>query len=194
MKLILLIILLIIVIYLYNQTLIETKKEYLDTEIKCTKNCGNYNIDRTSTNISICLACDSCGVCTLPNKNQICMNGNKDGAYFNDDCSGSNWKYGNTTTTTTKTTTKPISTDYDYEYQLKMIGQTDNLPSKATKVSYLIPNTEPQRRSSTISNDTTNALSNLLNKINSTKQNDGIDKDTVKKLQQILNKLTSSTS
>lgn len=187
MKLILLIILLIIVIYLYNQTLIEPKKEYLD--IECDKNCGNFNIDRTRTNIPECLACDSCGICTL-NNNQICMNGNQTGAYFNNDCSGSNWKYDNTTTTT-KPTTIPTSINYDYEYLLKMMGQTNNLPSQTKIVSYEIPKTtQTKLRRSILEKDTTNILADLLNKINSSNQNNSIDKDTVKKLQDILNKLT----
>jgi len=188
MKLILLIILLIIVIYLYNQTLVEPKKEYLD--IKCDKNCGNFNIETTKTNIQGCLACNSCGVCTL-NKKQICMNGNKTGAYFVDDCSGSNWKYDNTTTTTTTDPTTIPTSIYDYEYQLKMMGQTNNLPSQTKIVSYDIPiTTQTNLRQSILEKDTANSLADLLNKINSSNQKNSINKDTVNKLQEILNKLT----
>lgn len=186
MKLILLIILLIIVIYLYNQTLIETKKENMDPIIYCNKNCGKYNIDKTSTNISGCLSCDSCGVCTLPNNNQICMNGNKDGAYFNDDCSGSNWQYGLTTSNSN------IPINYDYESQLINIGQTNNLPSQATNVSYEIQRTTPI--SKIRHNETTLALANLLDKINSTNRDSSISEDNIQQLQEILNKLKSSVS
>ena len=148
--LILIIILLIIVTYLYNQTLIETKKkENMGVTDRCNRNCGNYNIDRTSTNISGCLSCEYCGVCTLPNKNQICMNGNEDGAYFNSDCSGSNWNFG-TSGIKSNTSTK---VNYNYDRQLSELGQTDNLPSQNRNVSYEI---KKEQKKKTKKNSKTN--------------------------------------
>lgn len=191
--LILILILLIIIIYLYNQTLIETKKEnYKTTELLCNRNCGNYNIDRTSTDVAGCLSCDSCGVCTLPNRKQMCLNGNINGAYFYNDCSGLNWMFGNSKN-------YQYSNDYDYDYdynydyenQLRNLGQTTNLPSQVTDVSYEIEKTVVPK-SKQIRTQTADALSDLLNKINKSNKsnnNNSIDKDTVKQLNQILIKL-----
>lgn len=189
--LIFIIILLIIVVYLYNQTLIETKKkENMGVTYRCNRNCGNYNIDKTSTDVAGCLSCNSCGVCTLPNKSQMCLNGNINGAYFSDDCSGVNWKFGNSTYNQPPNN---YSYDYDYEKQLQNLGQITNLPSQATDVSYEIKPTVV-RKSRQLKNQTTNSLSELLGKINSSSDKNTIDKDTVQQLQQILNQLQSSKS
>lgn len=198
--LILIIVLIIVVIYLYNQTLIENKKEsYTSQTSQCNRNCGNYNIDTTSTNISGCLSCGYCGVCTLPNNSQICMNGDASGAYFNLDCSGSNWNFGSGVIN---------SIGLNYEDQLANMGQTDNLPSQATNVSYDISKT-PMYHSdhSDYSDQTINALADLLDKINRSNQQNSnnsndqntndqntIDQNTIQQLQQILNQLKSSTS
>lgn len=177
MDFIVIIVLLIIIIYLYNQTLIETKRKE-NYQSQCTRNCGNYNIDRTSTNISGCLSCGYCGVCTLPNKSQICMNGDEDGSYFNNDCSGSNWKFGSGIIS-------PTGLNLNYESQLQSLGQSSNLPSQTTDISYEIPK-------ETINTDKTiQALADLLDKIDSTKENNNIDDDTISQLQQILNQLQS---
>jgi hypothetical protein len=186
--LIFIIILLIIVVYLYNQTLIETKKENMKQIDRCTRNCGNYNIDRTSTNISRCLSCEYCGVCSLPNKKQICMNGDEDGAYFNSDCSGSNWNFGSSPT---KSYT-PSRVNYDYEKQLIELGHTDNLPSQITDVSYEIKKEQP-KISAKMRKQTSDSLADLLNKINST-NNNNIDMDTKTQLQEILNRLQNSSN
>ena len=185
------IILLIIVVYLYNQTLIETKKkENMGVTDRCDRNCGNYNIDRTSTNISGCLSCEYCGVCTLPNKNQLCMNGNEDGAYFNSDCSGSNWNFGSSVINSYSST----RINYDYNSQLSDLGQTDNLPSQNRIVSYEIKK-EQTKIPSKIQNQTKDALADLLNKINSSStQSDSINQDTIQQLQQILTKLKNQKS
>jgi hypothetical protein len=191
MELIIIIILLIVIIYLYNQTLIETKKKerYTNNKSQCNRNCGNYNIDTTSTDVAGCLSCGYCGLCTLPNKSQICMNGNEDGAYFNSDCSGNNWNF-------SSGIINPTGLDFSYESQLTNLGQTDNLPSQVTKVSYDITDEStynvyshyhPRRYQQ---EQTTSALANLLNKINSTNnKNNNIDPKTITQLQQILNQL-----
>lgn len=189
--LILIIILLITIVYLYNKTLIETKKEeHMSPKLVCNRNCGNYNINRRSTDIAGCLSCDSCGVCTLPNRSQMCLNGNINGAYFSSDCSGENWKYGNSIT-------HQIPNNYyfnfDYEKQLKNLGQITNLPSQATEVSSEIKPTV-DRKSHQLRNQTTNSLSELLNKINSSSEKNTIDKATVKQLQEILVKLRNQKS
>jgi hypothetical protein len=186
MILILIIILLIIVVYLYNQTLIETKKEkYNTTNLLCSKNCGNYNIDRTSTDVAGCLSCDSCGVCTLPNRTQMCLNGNINGAYFYNDCSGLNWMFGNSKNYQTQNNYNYY--DYDYENQLRNLGQTTNLPSQVKDVSYEIEKTVPISKQ--LKTQTANALADLLNKINTSNTKNSIDKDTVQQLNQILIKL-----
>jgi hypothetical protein len=190
--LIFIIILLIVIVYLYNQTLIETKKkeEYTSTKLVCNRNCGNYNINRISTDVAGCLSCDSCGVCTLPNKSQMCLNGNINGAYFSDDCSGVNWKFGNSVYS------QPPNNyyfDYDYEKQLQNLGQITNLPSQATDVSYEIEPTVV-RKSRQLKKQTTDSLSELLGKINSSSEKNTIDKDTVKQLQEILVKLKNQKS
>lgn len=190
--LILIIILLIIIVYLYNQTLIETKKkeEHMSTKLMCNRNCGNYNINRISTDVAGCLSCDSCGVCTLPNRSQLCLNGNINGAYFNDDCSGVNWQFGNSAT---HQTPNNYYFNFDYEKQLRNLGQITNLPSQATEVSYEIKPTVV-RNSRQLRNQTTNSLSELLNKINSSSEKNTIDKDSVKQLQEILVKLRNQKS
>jgi hypothetical protein len=190
--LILIIILLIIVVYLYNKTLIETKKKekYSATKIVCNINCGNYNINRIKTDVAGCLSCDSCGVCTLPNKNQMCLNGNKNGAFFSDDCSGVNWKYGNSIS---HRLPNNYHFNYNYEKQLKKLGQITNLPSQARVISYEIKPTTV-RKSQQLRNQTTDSLSELLNKINSSSDKNTIDKDTVKQLQEILVKLKNQKS
>ena len=185
MELILIIVLFIIVIYLYNQTLIEPRKENLT--MNCNRNCGQYNIDRTSTNISGCLSCGYCGVCTLPNKTQMCMNGNEDGAYFNNDCSGSNWQFGSGVI-------NPTGLDFNYESQLTSIGQTDNLPSQTTDISHEIPKTTYTQNTQTSVNIQNQTLTDLLNKLNTSRQQNTIDPDTANQLQAILNKLQSSSS
>jgi hypothetical protein len=188
MEVILIIVLFIIIIYLYNQTLIESKQEKYTGNInmQCSRNCGQYNIDTTSTNIAGCLSCGYCGVCTMPNKSQMCMNGNAKGAYFNNDCSGSNWRFGTGVI-------NPTGLNFNYESQLTNLGQTDNLPSKVKNVSYEIP-TSTTRLTTRSTNLTSNALADLLNKIYSSNQSNTIDSDTLKQLQIILNKLQSSTS
>jgi len=189
--LIIIIILLIVVVYLYNQTLIETKKkENMELTDRCNRNCGNYNIDRTSTNISGCLSCEHCGVCTLPNRSQICMNGDEDGAHFNSDCSGENWNFGSSASKSYTST----NVNYEYENQLSELGQTDNLPSQNRIVSYEIKKEQPKIKAK-IQKQTENALDDLLNKINSSSANkDSIDQDTIKQLQQILNRLKNSSN
>lgn len=192
--LIIIIILLIIVVYLYNQSLIETKKkENMSVTDRCDRYCGNYNIYTTSTNISGCLSCGFCGVCTSPNKSQICMNGDASGAYFNSDCSGSNWNFG---TSPIKSYT-PTDINYDYENQLSELGQTDNLPSQNKIVSYEIKKEQPVLSNKTQTHtQTTDALADLLNKINSSKNsnNTNIDQSTITQLQQILNQLQNSSN
>lgn len=190
--LILITILLIIVVYLYNQTLIETKKkENMGITDRCNRNCGNYNIDKTSTNISGCLSCEHCGVCTLSNRSQICMNGNEDGAYFNDDCSGFNWNFGTSGINSYSST----RVNYDYENQLADLGQTDNLPSQNKIISYEIKKEQPGKISKKIQKQTTYALADLLNKINSSStQSDSINQNTILQLQQILNQLQNSSN
>jgi len=201
MELIIIIILLIVVIYLYNQTLIETKKkERYTNNNQCNRNCGNYNIDQISTNVAGCVSCGYCGVCTLPNKRQRCMNGDEDGAYFNSDCSGLNWVFGSGVINQYD----DYGTSLDYESQLIELGQTDNLPSQVSDVSYDITDEStynvyshyhPRNYDLT---DTTSALSNLLDKINSTNNktnsNSNIDQSTIKQLQQILNQLQNSNN
>ena len=63
--LIILIILLMVHIELFNE------------EKDCV-NCGNNDLNQ-------CLKCDTCGICELKNKT-ICVNGDKDGPMFIDDC------------------------------------------------------------------------------------------------------------
>ena len=189
MEFILIIVLLIIVVYLYNQTLIETKKENMEQIDRCTRNCGNYNIDKTRTNISGCLSCKHCGVCSLPNKKQICMNGDENGAYFNSDCSGENWQFG-TSVIKSYTSTR---VNYDYENQLSELGQTDNLPSQIRNVSYEIKKEQPKIPDK-IQKQTRDALADLLDKINSTNNNNNIDTNTKTQLQEILNRLQNSSN
>jgi hypothetical protein len=193
---IIIIILLIIVIYLHKKTLVETKKKEKygnSSSIQCTRNCGVYNIDKTTTSVTDCLSCGYCGVCTLPNKSQVCMSGDEDGSYYNEYCSGTNWTFGSGLIT-------PSGDDYSYESQLTNLGQKTNLPSQASTVSYEIEKTKTQK---TNNDKTTLYLSNLLNKLNQNQTNintndtnaaNTIDKDTILKLQQILAKLKSSQS
>jgi hypothetical protein len=102
------------------------------------------------------------------------MNGDKNGAYFNSDCSGSNWKFG----------ISPIKSytfardNNDYKKQLINIGQTDNLPSQNKKQKQTI-----------------NVLTDILDKINySTNNKESISKDRVSQLQEILNQLQNSNN
>jgi hypothetical protein len=90
---IIIIFLTIIIIYFTSKINTYYKKETLINS-SCGFNCGYYRSEED------CLGCRNCGVCTLTEKNRIyhsCLNGDKNGAYFNNSCRGSNWKYGNVT-------------------------------------------------------------------------------------------------
>ena len=67
---------------------IEYKKENL--EEVCDTNCGKHRTEGS------CLSCENCGVCTLTKRDKIytyCLPGNKDGAFFNEQCKNTAWTF-----------------------------------------------------------------------------------------------------
>lgn len=90
---IIIIFLIISIIYFTSKINTYYKKETLINN-SCGFNCGYYRSEED------CLGCKNCGVCTLTEKNRIyhsCLNGDKNGAFFNNSCKGSNWKFGDVT-------------------------------------------------------------------------------------------------
>jgi hypothetical protein len=206
MFLITIIILLIIIVYLYNQLHIESRKDnYVNvntpsnTTMSCSRNCGQYNIDVTSTDIPGCLSCGYCGVCTLPNKTQVCVNGDASGSYFNVQCSGDAWQFGTKISNPNKD--KKSKDQITYEDQLKALGQRSNLPSQTNVPSYLLPPTSQKNMSynnwsiasETMYTPNINLTNQNLTNQNLTNQNltnqNLINQDLTNQIQQLLNQL-----
>jgi len=90
MKFIIIIIFLILIVFFATKANTEYKREHFKQG--CTTACGMFTTDDG------CLNCVNCGICTIKYKDRIsrqCLNGDKNGAYFNNNCKGSNWNYGN---------------------------------------------------------------------------------------------------
>ena len=90
MKFIIIIIFLILIVFFTTKVNTEYKREQFKQG--CTTACGMFTTDQG------CLNCVNCGICTIKYKDRIsrqCMNGDNNGAYFNNNCKGSNWNYGN---------------------------------------------------------------------------------------------------
>lgn len=90
MKFIIIIIFLILIVFFSTKVNTEYKREHFKQG--CTTACGKFTTD------SGCLNCVNCGICTIKYKDRIsrqCLNGDNNGAYFNNNCTGSNWNYGN---------------------------------------------------------------------------------------------------
>ncbi len=67
---------------------IEYRKENLD-EV-CDTNCGKHKTEGS------CLSCENCGVCKLTSRDKIytyCLSGDKNGAFFNQQCKGTAWTF-----------------------------------------------------------------------------------------------------
>jgi hypothetical protein len=89
MKFIIIIIFLILIVFFATKANTEYKREHFKQG--CTTACGMFTTDDG------CLNCVNCGICTIKYKDRIsrqCLNGDKNGAYFNNNCKGSNWNYG----------------------------------------------------------------------------------------------------
>jgi hypothetical protein len=87
MKYIIVIILLLLIVFFTMKKSIEYRKENLEI---CDANCGKHTTDGS------CLSCENCGVCKLTRRDKIytyCLPGNKDGAYFNEECKNTTWTY-----------------------------------------------------------------------------------------------------
>ena len=91
MKYIIILILIILIIFLLinKKNRIEYREKY--SNLDCDFNCGKYDNDED------CLACSNCGLCNLTdnkgNKTKQCLPGTKNGAFFNEYCSGKAWLY-----------------------------------------------------------------------------------------------------
>jgi hypothetical protein len=89
MKFIIIIIFLILIVFFATKVNTEYKREQFKQG--CTTACGMFTTDKG------CLNCVNCGICTIKYRDRIsrqCLNGDKNGAYFNNNCKGSNWNYG----------------------------------------------------------------------------------------------------
>jgi hypothetical protein len=64
----------LIIFIIYHLEVIE---EIFDDLSDCI-NCSNNTLDK-------CVKCDTCGICELKDK-KICLNGDKDGPIYTDDC------------------------------------------------------------------------------------------------------------
>lgn len=148
---IIIIILTILIIYLTSKINTYYKKETLINS-SCTYNCGYYRTEEE------CLSCKNCGVCTLTEKNRIyhsCLNGDKNGAYFNNSCRGQNWKFGELVSTPVTSTATSI-----YDISQNVIN---NLPLYST--SYRITQDEDRGQQRIVINRPTVNYDDILSEV-----------------------------
>jgi hypothetical protein len=114
---------------------IEYRKENL--EEVCDANCGKHKTEGS------CLSCKNCGVCKLTKRDKVytyCLPGNKESAFFNEQCKNTAWTFrGDESkepvetkpkiTIDTKPRTYTSSSATSYDDLLKSLGQQNQKKS-----------------------------------------------------------------
>jgi hypothetical protein len=124
MKFIIIIIFLILIVFFSTRINTEYKREHLKQS--CTTACGMFTTDNG------CLNCVNCGICTIKYKDRIsrqCLNGDKNGAYFNNECKGSNWNYGE------KDSTSNDATELIYQTLVRQEATTEATEATAEETA-----------------------------------------------------------